>query len=85
MKKKKRKKSLAVLYVDDGEGTEDILLVAKLALEDLGGFRTSVCSSGHEAVKMVQKMHHSLHCKGSSPSRSRIWTRGIQWGYREAF
>jgi two-component system, OmpR family, response regulator len=41
-----------VLYVED---EPDIQAVARLALEQLGGFDVAVCSSGKEAVERIQQ------------------------------
>lgn len=37
-----------VLYIDDDT---DIQLIARLALEKIGGFTVEICSSGEEAIK----------------------------------
>lgn len=42
------KKLTRILYVED---EQDIRMVARLALESLGGFTLEVCSSGSEAIE----------------------------------
>ena len=46
-----------ILYVDD---ELDILMVARLALEALGGFTVEICSSGDEALKRAPEFQPQL-------------------------
>jgi len=39
-----------ILYVED---EPDIQMVARLALETLGGFKLEICSSGNEAIEKI--------------------------------
>jgi CheY-like chemotaxis protein len=47
----------SVLLVED---EPDIQLVARLALENVGGFKVDVCSSGLEAVGEVERLRPDL-------------------------
>ena len=46
-----------ILYVEDDP---DIQSIAKLALEDLGGFTVEVCLSGREALKLAPEFSPQL-------------------------
>ena len=46
-----------ILYVEDDTG---IQLVAKLALEDVGGMEVMVCSSGQEALEVAHTFQPDL-------------------------
>ncbi len=46
-----------ILYVED---EPDIQIVAKLALETLGGFSVQICSSGEEALQIVPEFKPQL-------------------------
>ena len=46
-----------ILYVEDDP---DIQSIAKLALEDLGGFTVEVCISGREALKLAPEFSPQL-------------------------
>lgn len=46
-----------ILYVED---EPDIQVVAKLALEAVGGFQVRVCSSGEEAVRVAPEFSPQL-------------------------
>ena len=42
-----------ILHVEDDE---DILMIARLALADLGGFEVMQCSSGSEAIAKAREL-----------------------------
>lgn len=46
-----------ILYVED---EPDIQVVARLALETLGGFTVEICSSGNEAVEKIAAFNPQL-------------------------
>lgn len=46
-----------ILHVEDDE---DILMIAKLALADLGGFEVMQCASGPEALREAEKFAPDL-------------------------
>ncbi len=49
--------TLKVLYVEDDP---DIQLIARIALEEIGGFELCTCSSGHEALAQIGQFEHDL-------------------------
>jgi CheY-like chemotaxis protein len=57
MKKVPKGKPTTILYVDD---EPDIQAIAKLALESLGPFTVTLCSSGKEAIEMLKS--HEYDC-----------------------
>lgn len=46
-----------ILYVED---EPDIQMIARVALENVGGFELAVCSSGAEAVEKAANFHPDL-------------------------
>lgn len=46
-----------ILYIED---EEDIREIAKISLEDLGGFEVKYCASGHEAISVAEAFHPDL-------------------------
>lgn len=46
-----------ILYVEDDL---DIQAIAKIALEDIGGFKVEICSSGIEAVELVEAFEPNI-------------------------
>lgn len=50
-------KLIKILYVED---EPDIQMVARLALETLGGFTVEVCSSGNEAIARAPEFQPQL-------------------------
>ena len=46
-----------ILHVEDDE---DILMIARLALADLGGFEVMQCSSGNEAIAKAREFEPDL-------------------------
>ncbi len=46
-----------ILYVED---ETDIMAIAKIALEDLGGFTVKYCNSGKEALEVAQSFEPDL-------------------------
>lgn len=46
-----------ILYVED---EQDIQMVARLALETLGGFKVEICSSGNEALEKITDFQPQL-------------------------
>lgn len=49
--------SLKVLYVEDDL---DIQLIARIALEEIGGFELCTCTSGHEALAQIGQFQPDL-------------------------
>jgi len=46
-----------ILYVED---EVDIQTIAKIALEDIGGFNVKICSSGQEAIELIESFNPDL-------------------------
>lgn len=46
-----------IVYVED---EPDIQVIAKLALETLGGFEVTICSSGPEALESIPKLNPDM-------------------------
>lgn len=51
------KELVRILYVED---EPDIQAVARIALENVGGFKVKICSSGHEALQIVTRFQPDL-------------------------
>lgn len=48
---------IKILYVED---EEDIRTIAKIALEDIGGFTVKYCQNGKEALSVIEEFHPDL-------------------------